>query len=801
MMRDRSRPWFTPDVAGAYVLRLEANNGERIAEDRVVVTAEAEAGNLAPISDPGSFQYIERRGPIALNGTASVDPDAGPSRLAFAWSLVARPLGSTLTSNAIRNASAAVADVTPDVDGAYVFRLQVTDGVESDAENVLVRQATARVRETNEGATRGNAAFIAMPGGSPVANADKRKPLPNFALQVRPDVVNVAAGDQGAVTISLLALSSSATVVTLDVVGLPSGITATFGTPTLVSGESTQLTLRAGANAQIGRHFLRITATATSGGAFATGSEPLQLNVTPKIPGAAQPPVCGTADLSGVKSLIYVAPGGSDSRSCGLTSALPCASIQQGIDNCATPGCGVLVRYGRYKTTATIALKDGVSVYGGCHFNGAPAANSPAARYRTVIEAAPPAGSPAVNGDGIDRPTVVSSLVIVGKDEMDSGTTGAASIVMVASRSRGITMTNSTLVAGQGGPGAIGRSFEAGPGEPGRSPDVPLGGRGGSACAAAPAGGIGQGGSGGSFNVPQISDCYYTCNCISNAGSNGAPGADSGPVKGGAGGGFGGPGCGCARVDDAPRGSTGTPGNPGSCSTEGGKPGSAFGSFQGGKWIASVGGPGAPGSVGSGGGGGGGGGPAVNSDNSYLRYPGQAGGGGGGGGCGGPGGTGGGQGGASVVLVLVDSTIAGVPEANSLIPGPGGKGGRGGAGAEGGIGGQGGDGAPTISHYWYISPNVCEFHGNGPGGPGGPGGRGGPGSGGAGGNGGPSLGIVLLGSPKPGSESGIYAGLPGPGGVIGGKGGFGDYRTIPCNGADGAHGIAGGSAAVWDGKN
>jgi len=97
-------------------------------------------------------------------------------------------------------------------------------------------------------------------------------------------------------------------------------------------------------------------------------------------------------------------------------------------------------------------------------------------------------------------------------------------------------------------------------------------------------------------------------------------------------------------------------------------------------------------------------------------------------------------------------------------------------------------------------PAVCSADVPGSGAPGSIGGRGGPGSGGAGGNGGPSLGIVLVGgSPDPGSTIGIYGGRPGRGGAKG-TGGFGEYRVTPCNGADGAEGLAGGNAAVWRAK-
>src|SRR6185436_19988088 len=111
--------WFTPDAPGTYVLGLEVSNGDSVSDDRIAVTASV--GNLPPMADAGGFQHLERRVPVALNGAASFDPDTGPAPLAFAWSLVTWPRDSMLAGNAIRNADTAVASVSPDVDGAYVF--------------------------------------------------------------------------------------------------------------------------------------------------------------------------------------------------------------------------------------------------------------------------------------------------------------------------------------------------------------------------------------------------------------------------------------------------------------------------------------------------------------------------------------------------------------------------------------------------------------------------------------------------------------------------------------------------------
>jgi len=88
---------FTPDVAGPFVLGLEASNGELASEDRVTITATQD--NLAPVADAGDHQARAFVEPITLHGEGSFDPDAGPAPLGFQWSLVARPTLSSVTSS------------------------------------------------------------------------------------------------------------------------------------------------------------------------------------------------------------------------------------------------------------------------------------------------------------------------------------------------------------------------------------------------------------------------------------------------------------------------------------------------------------------------------------------------------------------------------------------------------------------------------------------------------------------------------------------------------------------------------
>lgn len=507
---------------------------------------------------------------------------------------------------------------------------------------------------------------------------------------------------------------------------------------------------------------------------------------------AAPAAMCAGADLSELSSVVYVAADGADGLSCGTTTGNACKSIQQGIDNCAATGCGVLVRHGLYPTGATITLRDAVSLYGSCLFDG-----EADRKYRTTIQANPAPGMPAISAGGINAPTTVSGLVVIGKDETADGT---ASIAMAVSDSQGLTLTRSVLAAGKGGSGATGASSNGAPGGDGSSPSCPTcRGAAGNACPSdPPPSGVGGGGAGAAQNNVATSGCVGNCHCWNNNSpdSTGITGQDSGSAKGGGGMGPASSGCSCSDrpsyfgTVDSGDGSTGGTGDAGACSSQGGVPsGLIYGqaNVQGAAWLPSSGGAGVTASVGAGGGGGGSGGYATDGGSADLSgYPG---GGGGGGGCGGPGGQGGQQGGASLALVLSDSTVAGVPDQNSIVPGLGGQGGPGGAGGVGGTGGTGGPGYRGTK-YNYKVILVCYADASpGYGGGGGHGGQGGAGSGGAGGNGGPSIAIALRGnSPPPGSSDGIYLGKPGTGGPAGSGG-----ANPHCTGAQGAAGVGGGA--------
>jgi hypothetical protein len=352
-------------------------------------------------------------------------------------------------------------------------------------------------------------------------------------------------------------------------------------------------------------------------------------------PGAA---VCNGADLSGVRTAIYVSPQGTLDPNCGTTTAATCKSVRQAIARCTGDGCAVLVRHGLYTEPDTIELKNGVSVYGGCRFGG-----EPDRKYRTTIQASLAAGTPVIAGTAIQSATTVHGLVVVG---MDQSAGGSPSIAMALSGSRGLALTGSVLAAGRGGDGATGASANGQPGGPGLAPACPTcRGMPGAACPSNPPPvGVGGGGAGAASNVYYSHGCLGRCLCdaVNVADSLGLAGEGSNGASGGAGAKPGAVGCRCWGAESAGdpglenpgTGNTGGPAQPGVCSTQGGTASNLIwgAQAQGAVWLPPTGGPGGPGTVGAGGGGGGAGGFSTWDGTDRDGMPG----GGGGGGDGGP---------------------------------------------------------------------------------------------------------------------------------------------------------------------
>ena len=96
-------------------------------------------GNQAPVADAGPNQSIRIGESAILDGSASYDPDAGPSALTYLWTFANKPDDSSLTDADISDVATAIASFTPDALGDYLVTLTVSDGELSGSDEVLIQ--------------------------------------------------------------------------------------------------------------------------------------------------------------------------------------------------------------------------------------------------------------------------------------------------------------------------------------------------------------------------------------------------------------------------------------------------------------------------------------------------------------------------------------------------------------------------------------------------------------------------------------------------------------------------------------
>jgi hypothetical protein len=129
-----SQATFTPSATGVYEFELTVSDGELAARDTVRVTVGA--ANVAPTVDAGADQAVTLGAAATVTATAA-DPDGDP--LTFAWTVTSRPTGSTAAPNPT---NAATVSITPDLAGAYVLQVTVTDGRGGQAVDAVAVTAT-----------------------------------------------------------------------------------------------------------------------------------------------------------------------------------------------------------------------------------------------------------------------------------------------------------------------------------------------------------------------------------------------------------------------------------------------------------------------------------------------------------------------------------------------------------------------------------------------------------------------------------------------------------------------------------
>ncbi len=453
--------------------------------------------------------------------------------------------------------------------------------------------------------------------------------------------------------------------------------------------------------------------------------------------------VCGRADLSGLTSRIFVANTGTDDDTCGTSYSAPCKTVGFGIGRCAASGCGVLVAWDEYRLADTLALRDGVNVYGGC----LPRSQSRPDYYSAVT--APGGGKPVTSASAINGGTVLQAFQL--NASAAAGTSAAISVALLVKDSSRLSLLDTHLVANRGAQGTSG-----GHGSDGTAGGNGSGSNGGSVSACGNTGG-GMGAVRREVKV-FVRDGRFVCSPSCSAGNcfgfNGGSGTTGRAASGGR---WGEDNCGTCVTNRGKTGETGNPGANASCGSKGILSSSLAGSFSGDNWMASAGGAGTSGGDGGGAGAGGAGGyKAGVCVFGKTQTPGNRGGGGGAGGCRGGAGGGGQQGGASFALIALRSTVS--LTRSGIVAGIGGIAGNGGRGSRGGRGGAGAGGATNENG---------GFGGDGNGG-----GAGGAAGGSAGGNGGPAIGAALVGGSTINASDLTYypgqSGTPGEGGAGGG---------------------------------
>jgi hypothetical protein len=133
---DTVDPYLVPDCEGIYLVALVVSDGVQWSEPDYS-TIRVASGDAQPVADAGESGEIAAcdGDRVVLSGYGSFDPDGVP--LEYLWSLVSVPLDSTVTDGAFSDVTSAAPSFVFDVEGEYVFQLQVSDGTWWSAPDVV----------------------------------------------------------------------------------------------------------------------------------------------------------------------------------------------------------------------------------------------------------------------------------------------------------------------------------------------------------------------------------------------------------------------------------------------------------------------------------------------------------------------------------------------------------------------------------------------------------------------------------------------------------------------------------------
>jgi hypothetical protein len=132
-----SRPTFTADLIGTYVLSLQVNDG-KLNSELSYVSITATVANSVPVANAGPAQAVAVGATVTL--TALDSTDANGDVLLYKWVMTYIPPGSNATLSSLTVAQPTfIADVT----GVYVASLIVNDGKADSTVSTVAVTATA----------------------------------------------------------------------------------------------------------------------------------------------------------------------------------------------------------------------------------------------------------------------------------------------------------------------------------------------------------------------------------------------------------------------------------------------------------------------------------------------------------------------------------------------------------------------------------------------------------------------------------------------------------------------------------
>ncbi len=131
-----AQPCFMADQIGKYKATLVVNDGELDSEpDRVKISID---GNSKPVADAGEDRDVNVGEEVCLDGGESSDPDGDD--ITHSWAITNRPGGSDANEAYLDDPVKVDPCFTPDVSGAYLVQLTVTDehGLSGDPVTVTI---------------------------------------------------------------------------------------------------------------------------------------------------------------------------------------------------------------------------------------------------------------------------------------------------------------------------------------------------------------------------------------------------------------------------------------------------------------------------------------------------------------------------------------------------------------------------------------------------------------------------------------------------------------------------------------